>query len=292
MTVPDLSSPPHRVVSLVPSLTESMFDLGLGDRLAAVTDYCIHPPDEVSLLPKVGVTKNPNIDVILTIKPDLVLANQEENTPAAVQALRAAGLPVWLTFPKTVDDTVNLLEQMAAVFHSETAHATVHWLARAVEWQRSSVADVRRLRYFCPVWQDQGTETPVWWMTFNAATYCSDLLSLFGLENVFASRERHYPLLADLGKAPAEPSGGRDTRYPRVTLEEVLSAEPEVILLPSEPFAYTQEHQQAFLRSFAETPAALDQKIILIDGTLLTWFGTRLGRALDLLPDRLRPGIH
>lgn len=284
MTTPDLSTPPRRVVSLVPSLTESMFDLGLGDHLAAVTDYCIYPREDVALLPKVGGTKNPNIEAILQLEPDLILANQEENTPATVQALRAAGIPVWLTFPHTVDETIDLLAQMAAVFHSQTAREKVRWLARSVDWQRASLSEVHRLAYFCPIWQDQGGDVPAWWMTFNYATYCSDVLRLFGLENVFADRERHYPLLADLGRAPAEPPAGRDTRYPRVSRDEIIAAQPEVILLPSEPFAYTEGHRQALERTFAATLAARNGNLLLVDGTLITWFGTRLGKALDVLP--------
>lgn len=292
MTAPEFSTPPRRVVSLVPSLTESMFGLGLGDRLVAVTDYCIHPRDRVAPLPKVGGTKNPDIAAILQIQPDLILANQEENTPAAVQALRAEGIPVWLTFPHTVDESIDLLLHMSVVFRSEAAGEKVRWLARGVEWQRASASDARRRAYFCPVWQDGGGEVPGWWMTFNGGTYCSDVLQLFGLENVFASRQRRHPLLADLGKAPAEPSGERDTRYPRVSLEEILAAEPEMILLPSEPFAYAEEHLRALARVFAGTPAARNGNLILIDGTLITWFGTRLSHALDVLPGLLDTITH
>lgn len=284
MTVPAFTSPPRRVVSLVPSLTESMFDLGLGDRLVAVTDYCIHPADGVMSLARVGGTKNPDTKAIIQMKPDLVLANQEENTPAAVLALRSAGIPVWLTFPRTVDDTIEMLQQMAAVFQSQTANHKVRLLERGVEWQRSSVADSRRVPYFCPVWQDQSTTVPAWWMTFNAATYCSDVLRLFGGKNVFDTRDRRYPLQADMGNLPAEPPGERDTRYPRVSLVEIIAARPEIILLPSEPFAYGQEHQRELTDIFASTPAVRNGKIVLIDGTLITWFGTRLGRALDVLP--------
>lgn len=92
-------------------------------------------------------------------------------------------------------------------------------------------------------------------------------------------------LQADLGMSPAEPSAGRDTRYPRVSKDEIVASQPEVILLPSEPFAYTDEHRQMLDRFFANTPAARNGNLLLVDGTLITWFGTRLGRALDVLPD-------
>src|SRR4029453_6350920 len=102
----------RRIVSLVPSLTESLFALGLGDRVIGVTDWCVHPADAVAKLPKVGGTKDTPIEAILALAPDLVIANHEENTKRSVERLEAAGLDVWVTYPRTVREGAALLREL------------------------------------------------------------------------------------------------------------------------------------------------------------------------------------
>lgn len=277
--------PPRRVVSLVPSVTESLFDLGVGDRLVGVTDYCVRPEAQTSRLPRIGGTKNPDIDRILSLNPDLVIANQEENRREDVERLREAGAAVWVTFPRTVRDALNLLWAIMEVFDEagmvERVRAiewTCDWLERLAQ-QRENNA----LRVFVPIWFD-----PL--MTFNKDTYAHDLLRICGGTNVFADRERMYPLAADLGEAAplaadAPKISGRDIRYPRVTLEEVINTQPDVILLPDEPFSFDESHREQFLA--IETPAAHGERVHLIDGSLLTWHGTRIARAFQDLPPLL-----
>ncbi|MBW1844728.1 MAG: ABC transporter substrate-binding protein, partial [Deltaproteobacteria bacterium] len=103
----------ERIVSLVPSVTESLFCLGLGDRVVGITDWCVHPSHQLSGLPRVGGTKNPLVRQILELEPDLVIANREENRKRTVLALRAAGVDVWVTYPQTVQDGVTLLRELA-----------------------------------------------------------------------------------------------------------------------------------------------------------------------------------
>ena len=129
-------------------------------------------------------------------------------------------------------------------------------------------------------------------MTFNADTYMHDLLWVCGGLNVFAERERQYPLKADLGQAeplPADQTEGRDKRYPRITMDELVVAQPDVILLPSEPFAFTANHIPEFAR--LDVPAARNGRIHLVDGALLTWHGTRLAHALNTLPVLLEAAV-
>jgi ABC-type Fe3+-hydroxamate transport system substrate-binding protein len=121
-------------------------------------------------------------------------------------------------------------------------------------------------------------------MTFNQDTYMNDLLRLMGGENVFAHRQRRYPLEADLGTAQPEEAAGRDTRYPRLRRDEIIQADPQVILLPSEPFAFGTQEQAHLQEIFAPTEAARQGRLYLLDGSLLTWHGTRLARALNELP--------
>jgi len=271
---------PRRVVSLVPSLTESLFDLELADRLIACTDYCIHPAAGVARLPKVGGTKNPDIQRIIGLRPDLVLMNSEENRREDADALRAAGITVWATEPRTVWDAVQLLWLLMDVF--EDAHMTyrVRTLEIAYEQTRRYMTAGRMVRAFVPIWRDP-------WMTFNADTYLHDLLYTCGAENVFAERERQFPLAADLGQAePLPPDDrrvvGRDTRYPRITLEEVVAAQPELVLLPSEPYAFGESDMAEI--AALDIPAARNKHIYLFDGSYLTWHGTRLSKALITLP--------
>ncbi|MDI6693855.1 MAG: helical backbone metal receptor [Anaerolineales bacterium] len=279
--------PPQRVVSLVPSLTESLFDLGVGEALVGVTDYCIHPAEKLAHLPRLGGTKNPRVAEIIALQPDLVLANWEENTRRTVEELEAAGAPVWVTLPLTVRETLEMLHTLAALFRSTTADLRVQMLDLTLDWAISAAQGSRGMRYFCPIWQDTTQSGQLWWMTFNQQTYCHDLLEISGGVNVFAERQRRYPLAADLGLAPAQPAPGRDLRYPRVTLDEILSAQPEVILLPDEPYPFTQQDVEQMARLFDATPAARENRIHLVEGSLITWAGTRLARALRELPTLL-----
>ncbi len=281
--VPDLGRAPQRVVSLVPSMTESLFTLGFGASVAGVTDFCTHPAEQVSKLPKVGGPKNPDKGKVLSLKPDLVFANQEENTEQAVRGLAEAGLQIWLTFPRNLQEALNVLRGLLAVYHTDAPAMQVNALQAAVDWARGAAQDQPRVKYFCPVWQgEEGGE--IWWMTFNRETYAHDLLATLGGENVFADRERRYPLAADLGRAEPEAMAGRDTRYPRVTTQEVLAAAPELILLPSEPFAFEEAQGKVVTGLLADTPAVKSGRVFLVDGSLITWHGTRLAKALQELP--------
>jgi iron complex transport system substrate-binding protein len=289
------AQPPRRVVSLVPSLTESLFDLGFGDTIAGITDYCVYPENETAGLPRVGGPKNPNIEQIAALQPDLVFANREENTPHTVQQLEQAGLKVQLSFPQDVSQALDMLWELASLYGERggpgsPAHMLIKTLSSAAEAQQAAALGAPRLRFFCPIWQDRLASGERWWMTFNHSTYAHSVLELVGGENVFAARERLYPLEADLGMRPADPSAGqgRDTRYPRVTLEEILTANPEVILLPSEPYDYTEEHLEELRDLFASSQAVQAGRIYRIDGSLITWHGTRLGLALNALPRLFR----
>ncbi len=276
--------PPSRVVSLVPSVTDSLFEFGLGGHLVGVTDFCQPSEGDMARLKRVGGTRSPEIDAILDLKPDLVIANMEENSRESVEALEAAGLKVWVTFPRTVQGALDLLWTFTSLFRANEPAAKIKALEVSLDWAARAAEDGQRLRVFCPIWMEATADAEPWFMTFNRDTYAHDLLASCGGENVFADRDRRYPLAADLGRAEAEDPGDRDVRYPRVTLAEIRQAEPEVILLPDEPFGFDETHEGKITGWLSETPAVRNGRVHRIDGSLITWHGTRLGRALAELP--------
>lgn len=294
----DLKHTPRRVISLVPSITESLFDLGCGDRLVAVTDYCVHPADRVRLLPRVGGTKNPDLRRVKAALPDLVIASREENRKDDVEALQAEGFRVWVTFPNTVAETFEVLWAIVRLFDMPHMSQAIDAMERVYEWAALAAENTPPVKVFCPIWREPPASAeasasvpsaPRWWMTFNRETYMHDLLRVCGGENVFGDRERRYPLAADLGEAPPDPADPlRDTRYPRVTPAEVAARAPEVILLPSEPYAFGAADPDLFA-AYPTVPAVKTGRIHLVDGSLLTWPGTRVGLAMSELPAYLGP---
>jgi ABC-type Fe3+-hydroxamate transport system substrate-binding protein len=257
-----------------------------------VTDYCVYPAEGVAHLPKIGGTKNPDRDQILALAPDLVIANQEENRREDVEALLAAGLSVWVQFPTTVREALNVLWATIRVFEAPQRGHSLAALERSVEVASRAAETGPGITVFCPIWREPATVTgpPDWWMTANRETYLNDILRICGGTNVFADRDRRYPLAADLdpARSPDPPQVGRDTRYPRVTSAEVAAAAPEVVLLPSEPYPFAEADIGAF-STFADVPAVRNGRLHLVDGSWLTWPGTRLAQALAELPAILIP---
>jgi iron complex transport system substrate-binding protein len=276
--------PPKRLVSLVPSITASLYDLGLTDRVVGVTDFCPQPKGKANPLPTLGGTRNLSIEKILALGPDLVLANQEENEREAVEQLQAAGLNVWITFPRSIDQAIEMLWALLRIAPSNSqATNKLLLLERSLEWTRRSVEDLPAIPVFYPIWVDRHGGTP-WFMTIHKDTYAHNVLEVCGARNIFAERERRYPLEADLGLCEPEDPGDRDRRYPRVTTEEVRARAPELILLPDEPFTFSPEHVDQVQALLSDTPAVQAGNIQNIDGRLVHWHGTTLARALAELP--------
>ena len=232
-----------------------------------------------------GWDKNPRVEDINALHPDLVIANQEENSKQSVFQIRDLGIPVWLTFPKTVDEAIADLWQLARLFRNEIAYSKLRMIEKVVEYARLAALDQPPVRYFCPIWHEINQDGSAWWMTFNQGTYIHDLLSIMGAQNVFADRERRYPIEADLGLAETDPPGERDIRYPRVNFQEVVTAQPDVILLPDEPYPFG-ENDAIQIKSEYLTSTQIDIPILLVDGSFLTWPGTRIAKAItELAPE-------
>jgi ABC-type Fe3+-hydroxamate transport system substrate-binding protein len=250
---------PVRIVSLVPSITEILFALGLEGRIAGVTIFCSEPRREVARTPKVGREKDPDLARIRALAPDLVLANMEENRREVVETLRAEGVPVWVTFPRTLAEGIALVRELGALTATPDAAEA---LARPLDAARASVvarvADGPRARVFCPIWRGP-------YMTVNRDTYVHDVLRTCGGDNVFAAA---------------------DTRYPTVTLDDVRRAAPDVILLPDEPYRFRGVHLADFA-PLADVPAVRSGRVHLVDGKLLSWYGPRIAESLERLPPLL-----
>ena len=145
----DLERHHKRIVSLVPGLTETLFDLGYGERLVGRTDYCIHPADAVAAVPSVGGVKTPNIEAILALKPDLVLMEQDENRRADAEALIAAGLQIFATAPRSVQDTLNVLWELTGLLGTTSqAGVRIQAIERAYDWTRGASQFLVPVRVF------------------------------------------------------------------------------------------------------------------------------------------------
>lgn len=244
-----LARPPRRIVSLVPSLTETLFALGAGATVVGVTRFCEEPAAAVATRPRVGGTKTPALEAIVALHPDLVIASTEENRAEDVAALRARGVPVYVTFYNTVTTALDGIEALAAI----VGGAPAPWLQDA----RAAVADCAARRtapvpYFCPIWRQP-------YMVARQDTYMADLLALAGGVSAF----------------PAE----GPAHYFAVSLADLPAAAPEVILLPDEPYRFAPRHLPDFA-PYTAVPALLAGRIHFVDGKALTWYGPRIPAAL------------
>lgn len=244
--------PPERVVSLVPSDTHSMVALGVGDRLVGRTTYCEHGDG----IATVGGTKDVDVEAVLSLGPQLVIANQEENTRGALEKL-AERATVLVSLPRRVDQGIAHLARLARIMGLAQEAAVKDLIKRGYDLPKPQPTKVRA---FVPIWMD-----PL--MTLNAETFGSDVLARIGVENVFGDRMRLYPLAADLGKMLPHDAGGRDVRYPRVTLDEVKSRGAEVIVLPDEPYAFSESDEAVF------RDALPNAKVVRVSGKDLFWYG-------------------
>lgn len=248
----ELPQPPRRIVSLVPSLTEWLFALGLGDRVVGVTDFCTQPAAAVADKLRLRGTKNPDRARMIALAPDLVIANKEENRERDVTALAEAGLSVYVTDPCTVAAAIETLGTLAEILGAAQAARPYIDEMRAV-YAETTADHHAGPRVIVPIWRDP-------WMAIGAGTYAADLIRVCGGQNVAAS-------LAG--------------RYPRFELDQIATLQPQMIWLPSEPYAF----------STADLPAlepVFSGAVHFVDGELLTWYGPRMPQALRVFRRLLR----
>ena len=276
---------PERIVSLVPSDTYTLARLGAGERLVGRTSFCVEPAEMAARVPELGGTKNPDVARIIELAPDLVIANQEENSRPDIEKIEDAGIRTYVSFPKRVQDGVGLVAIFARMLgETPESKELVRFAYRAHRDAEARRAEREPVRAFVPIWID-----PL--MSVHGDTFISDTLDLLGYSNVFATRARRYPLSADIGSAPPLPAHrtvGRDVRYPRVTVDEVVAHAPELIVLPDEPHAFTEADAKVF--AALDTPASKSGRIVFVEGRDLMWPGLRSLEGLERLRKRLAAG--
>lgn len=258
-----------RIVSLCPSLTELVFDLGRGDDLVGVTKFCVHPAAGVAAIEKVGGTKNPRVDRIAALRPDIVLLNEEENRREDAEALGARSIDCHVSFPRTAADTAAMVRSIGEAIR---AGPRAEDIAREIEVRAARVREATRdrkpVRFAYLIWRE-----PI--MVAGSDTFISDLLGLAGGVNVFVGDDE------------------RSDRYPTLTVEDLRAADPDAVLLSTEPFPFGEAHAD----ELSAATAIPRRRFHVVDGELLSWHGSRTPRGieyaaqlLDEIRDLVEPG--
>jgi ABC-type Fe3+-hydroxamate transport system substrate-binding protein len=239
----ELPTAPRRIVSLVPSQTELLYDLGLSDEVVGITRFCIHPQEWFNTKAKIGGTKQFNFDAIRTLQPDLIIGNKEENYKEGIEELQKH-YPVWMSDIFNLQDALNMMLQIGAVTDKENAAkklvAAIGNKFKQLQQQKTNY----RVAYF--IWRKP-------YMVAGGNTFIDFMLQQIGCINCFKNTER----------------------YPEVSLEELQQQQPDYIFLSSEPYSFKELHFEEF------TNACPNAKTILVDGEAFSWYGSRLLQSPD-----------
>jgi ABC-type Fe3+-hydroxamate transport system substrate-binding protein len=241
-----INFPPKRIVSIVSSQTELLFDLGLDQEIIGLTKFCIHPIEKFAERTKVGGTKKLNIDLIKDLKPDLIIGNKEENTQSDIEEL-SEHFPVWMSDIFTLDDAMKTIGEIGALVDRAPEASYLNHLISAGFNDLKTLALQHRI--------DKKIAYLIWRKPYMAAgknTFIDDVLLTNGMTNVV-----------------------KQDRYPTITLEQLKTLNCELILLSSEPYPFGEKHIE-------EIQAVIpDAKIMLVDGEMFSWYGSRLVKAVQ-----------
>lgn len=247
-----LNQTPGRIVSVVPSQTEFLYDLGLGDDIIGQTLFCIHPEKEFKKSVKVGGTKKLQLDKIRSLKPDIIIANKEENDQKQIEEL-ASEFPVWVSDIYDLDNALNMMESLGQIFKRESeAQAIINPIRES--FNNSEFKDSISALYL--IWKDP-------YMAAGPSTFINDMLLRVGLINVI---------------------GAGNSRYPELGIDVIRKLNPEVILLSSEPFPFSDKHIDEIKGLFP------GKQVLLVDGEMFSWYGSRLRLSIPYF-NKLRAGI-
>jgi ABC-type Fe3+-hydroxamate transport system substrate-binding protein len=252
----DIPYPPRRIISLVPSQTELLYDLGLGEEVTGITKFCVHPDSWFREKTRIGGTKQLHLEQILALQPDLVIANKEENSAEQVQYLMNH-VPVWVSDIRTLENALEMIGSIGEIScKSERAAEISRNISFGFSRLREGVQGQPLLRTAYFIWREP-------WMVAGGDTFIHDMLQCCGLENVFGDR----------------------ARYPVVDSEQLRAVNCQLILLSSEPYPFKEQHITELARLL---PAA---RVLLVDGEMFSWYGSRLGKAADYL-QQLRQTLY
>lgn len=240
-----LNYPPKRIISLVPSQTELLFDLGLDEEVIGITKFCIHPNDKFKSKTKVGGTKKLNLEKIRSLNPDLIIGNKEENDRSQIEELMNE-FPVWMSDILVLEDAVEMIKQIGILAgHAEGAELIASTIINRFAGLHSISTDNLKAAYF--IWKDP-------YMLAGKNTFIDTILAKAGFANSLTMN-----------------------RYPVLSLEQLEELGPEVIFLSSEPYPFKDEHVQEMKSKFPNS------KVLIVDGELFSWYGSRLLHTPDYL---------
>ena len=247
---------PTRIISIVPSQTEFLFDIGLEEQIVGLTKFCIHPEDKVEKKINVGGTKNLSIENILSLKPDLIIANKEENTQDQIDEL-AKLVPVWISDIYTLDDAYEMMSRLGELFQKQEQTNKI------IEGIKTSFAELEanlkptheRIAYF--IWRNPT-------MLAGTHTFIDHLLSKIG----------YYNICQDLPETVG-------SRYPTILIDEISKLNPDRLFLSSEPFPFNEKHIEELGMMWPQV------KVQLVDGEMFSWYGSRLLKSADYFKNLL-----
>lgn len=226
-----------RIISTVPSQTELLYDLGLNEEIVGITKFCVHPEQWFKTKTRIGGTKTLNVEKIKSLKPNLIIANKEENVKEQIEAL-ADSANIFVSDVKTIQDNIELITQLGNLTNKRLTSTR---LKIELEEAYNSIASVQYIKTAYLIWKDP-------YMTIGGDTYINSIMKKSGFQNIFEKKKR----------------------YPETTLEFLAHSDAELILLSSEPYPFKSKHLNE-LQDYLP-----GKKIVLVDGEAFSWYGTRL----------------
>lgn len=229
---------PSRIISLVPSQTEMLFDLGLTEEVIGITKFCVHPPEWFQTKTKVGGTKQIKMEIIHQLQPDFIIANKEENVKEQIAALEN-NYPVWVSDVNNLKDACAMIQQIGLIINKEEAS---HNMIQQINKNFNKIpTSSHKLKTAYLIWQHP-------YMTIGGDTFIHAMLATAGFTNIFEN----------------------ESRYPEINIEQLRNNKPDLLLLSSEPFPFQQNHLEELQLQLPDT------KVMLVDGEMFSWYGSRL----------------
>lgn len=241
-----INYPPQRIISLVPSQTELLFDLGLDQEVVGITKFCIHPESKFKQKTKIGGTKKLDIERIRSLKPDLIIGNKEENEKDQIEALMKE-FPVWMSDIYDLDDAKQTIARIGELVNRQPEAAYLNHLIQAGfnDLQTLALQNQIHQKVAYLIWRKP-------YMFAGKGTFIHHILTINGFQNVIPS-----------------------TRYPEMELNNLEKLSPEFVFLSSEPYPFKEQH-------IAEIQKAVpNAKVMLVDGEMFSWYGSRLVKAVQ-----------